>query len=240
MGLLLLLMIIVSGIILWLVSRLYAMRMVERINKAYQTERMFVNNASHEINNPLTAIQGECEIALMRERSSDEYRKSLSVIQKETERVVKIMRQLLLFSHTRSEKIDATTLDEIHVGEFMEQFASDTVSINVVHDFTVMTKEDLLVIAMRNLINNACKYSGGKPVAVTVNNHSIEIKDHGIGIAKDDLQHIFEPFFRAENTISIAGHGIGLSLAREILQKYGFHINVESELGQGTTFTITI
>lgn len=99
MGWMLLLMFVVSAIILWLVSRLYAIRMVERIDKAYQTEKMFVNNAFHEINNPLTAIQGECEIALLKERSGEEYRKSLGIIQKETERVVRIMKQLLQFSY---------------------------------------------------------------------------------------------------------------------------------------------
>lgn len=238
MGWMLLLMFVVSALILWLVSRLYAMRMVERIDNDYKAEKMFVNNASHEINNPLTAIQGECEIALLKERSGEEYRKSLGIIQKETDRVVRIMKQLLQFSHTRSEKIDKSTLDEIHIGEFLQQFANDTVTVHVEENFTVMAKEDLLTIAFRNLINNACKYSDGKPVDVFVENREVKIVDHGMGISKDDLPHIFEPFYRASNTIGIAGHGIGLSLANEILRKYGFKVMVESEVGHGTAFTI--
>lgn len=238
MGWLLLLMFVVSAIILWLVSRLYAMRMVERIDKAYKTEKMFVNNASHEINNPLTAIQGECEIALMKERSGEEYRKSLGIIQKETDRVVRIMRQLLQFSHTRSEKIDKSTLDEVRLGVLMLQFANDTVKVHVDNDFKVMAKEDLLIIAFRNLINNACKYSSGKTVDVYIDNPEVRVVDHGMGISKEDLPHIFEPFFRASNTIGITGHGIGLSLANEILRKYGFKVKVNSEIGKGTTFTL--
>lgn len=238
MGWLLLLMFVVSAIILWLVSRLYAMRMVERIDKAYKTEKMFVNNASHEINNPLTAIQGECEIALMKERSGEEYRKSLGIIQKETDRVVRIMRQLLQFSHTRSEKIDKSTLDEVRLGVLMLQFANDTVKVHVDNDFKVMAKEDLLIIAFRNLISNACKYSGGKTVDVYIDNPEVRVVDHGMGISKEDLPHIFEPFFRASNTIGITGHGIGLSLANEILRKYGFKVKVNSEIGKGTTFTL--
>lgn len=101
-----------------------------------------------------------------------------------------------------------------------------------------MAKEDLLVIAFSNLINNACKYSGGKPVDVFVDNHEVRIVDHGMGISNEDLPHIFEPFYRANNTIGIAGHGIGLSLANEIFRKYGFNLKVESEEGRGTTFTI--
>lgn len=62
------------------IGRLYVMRMLDRIDQDYQTEKMFVNNASHEINNPLTAIQGECEVTLMRERSKEEYKNSLQCI----------------------------------------------------------------------------------------------------------------------------------------------------------------
>ena len=65
----LLLLVLVSAAVLWLISRLYAMRMLDRIDRDYQTEKMFVNNASHEINNPLTAIQGECEVALLADRT---------------------------------------------------------------------------------------------------------------------------------------------------------------------------
>lgn len=239
MTLVLIVMVLVSALLLWLVSRLYAMRMVGRIDKAYETERMFVNNASHEINNPLTAIQGECEIALLKERSGEEYRKSMTVIQKETDRVIRIMRQLLQFSHTRSEKLDPSSLDKIHMGEFMGQFVTEKVQVHVGEDFSVMAEEDMLTIAFRNLISNACKYSDGKPVDVYVGDHVVKIADHGIGISREDMPHIFEPFYRAKSTIGIAGHGIGLSLAKEILRKFGFKIRVESEEGRGTTFTVS-
>ena len=73
---------------------------LDRIDQDYQTEKMFVNNASHEINNPLTAIQGECEVALMRDRSHNEYKSSLKSISEETNRIINIMHELLLFSHT--------------------------------------------------------------------------------------------------------------------------------------------
>src|SRR5574344_1345476 len=71
LGWAILILVLVSAFILYLISRIYAMRMLDRIDQDYQTEKMFVNNASHEINNPLTAIQGECEVALMRERSNE-------------------------------------------------------------------------------------------------------------------------------------------------------------------------
>lgn len=246
MGLLLALMFVSSALILWLVSRLYAVRTVERINEAYSRERMFVSNASHEINNPLTAVQGECEIALLRpQRSAEEYRKALEVIQKETARMAGIMKQLLMFSHTRygdcrRRDDEVAALDKISMAEFMGRFADENTAIHVDSDFSVWAKEDMLAIAMRNLVDNARKYSGGKQVEVLVDGsrRRISVCDHGAGIAPQDLKHIFEPFFRGVGTERIPGHGIGLSLAREIFRHYGFAMAVESSPAVGGTTVV--
>lgn len=223
---------------LWLFSRLYAIRMVNRIDRDYQTEKLFVNNASHEINNPLTAIQGECEIALMRERSREEYLSSLQRIATETNRVIRIMRQLLQFSHTRSTKLNAEELDRISMAALLQPLCEDTVRLVVSDDFAIMAKEDLMTIAMRNLVSNALKYSDGKPVTVTIAKPFVRIEDHGIGIPVQDLKHIFEPFYRASNATAISGHGIGLALAREILDKFHATVSVVSHPGESTCFTI--
>ena len=234
----LLAMMLLTALVLWLVSRLYAIRMVNRIDRDYQTEKLFVNNASHEINNPLTAIQGECEIALMRERSREEYQSSLRRIATETDRVIRIMRQLLQFSHTRSAKLNADELDLISMVALLKTLCDETVRLVISKDFTIMAKEDLMTIALRNLMNNARKYSDGKPVTVTIEKPYVRIEDHGIGIPAQDLKHIFEPFYRASNATAISGHGVGLALAREILDKFHAAVAVDSHPGEGTCFTI--
>lgn len=231
------LVLIATGI-LYLISRLYATRMVDKIDKAYQTEKMFVNNASHEINNPLTAIQGECEIALMKERTPDEYKNSLQRISDETDRVIRIMQQLLLFSHTRSENDDIENLDKISIASFVQQFADASTLVKIHDDFTIFAREDLLTIALRNIVSNARKYSAGKPVTITISKKVITIADLGIGIPEKNIKHIFDPFYRASNTSGITGNGIGLSLAKEILGKYKAKISVKSKEQQGTIFTI--
>ncbi len=236
MGWMILILVLIASGILYLISQLYAKRMVDRIDEDYQTEKMFVNNASHEINNPLTAIQGECEIALMKDRTPDEYRNSLQRISKDTDRVVHIMQQLLQFSHTRSQKNQPEDLDKIDIAQLMGQFADNATKLQVIENFAVLAREDLLTIAMRNLVNNARKYSGGKPTSITISKKTITIEDHGIGIPENDIKHIFEPFYRASNTTSISGHGIGLALAKEILEKYGAKITLKSKEGVGTKF----
>lgn len=237
-GLAVLILIFLSSIVLYLISRLYAIKAVDRIDRNYQREKLFVNNASHEINNPLTAIQGECDIALMRERTPEEYRHFLTKISKETTRVIDIMRSLLQFSHAKSEKLDHSLSDRVDMALFMEQFASSEVQIKVESSFYILTDESLLLIAMRNLISNAIKYSETPQITVLVRSNEIEIKDKGIGIPDADLPHIFEPFYRAENSSCMSGDGIGLALSKEIIEKLGGEISVDSNLGEGTSFIV--
>ncbi len=233
----LLFLVLVSAGVLWLISRLYAMRMLDRIDRDYQTEKMFVNNASHEINNPLTAIQGECEVGLLRDYSAQEYQDILRRIAHEAERVVTIMRELLQFSHVRSGE-EMTELEPVNIASLLQSLTEGRCELDCKSDFTVSADAHLLRMAFHNLINNAIKYSDGKPVSITVSDHLVVICDQGIGIPKDDLPHIFEPFYRASNTGSVMGHGVGLALAKAILEKHGAKVSVESQQGEGTTVCV--
>lgn len=230
--------VIFSSLILYLISRLYALRIVERINLDYQTEKLFINNASHEINNPLTAIQGECEILMIKERTPEEYKHAIERISKETDRIIRIMSQLLSFSHTRSENISADTLDKVWMSEFLSQFKSEDTVIDIISDFAVLIREDLLHIALRNIINNAHKYSNQEKVTIKADHNTVTVFDKGIGIPQEDLQHIFEPFFRAGNANDLSGQGIGLFLSKVIIEKFNGKIQVNSTVGKGTAFKI--
>jgi len=238
LGWAILILVLVSAFILYLISRLYAMRMLDRIDQDYQTEKMFVNNASHEINNPLTAIQGECEVALMRDRSSEEYKNSLQRISRETNRIIHIMRELLLFSHTRSGKLDAENMENVSMSDFISRLNDDHTEISVINDFSVLADEELLNIAVKNLVSNARKYSGESPVFILIDHGLLQIEDHGIGIPETDIAHIFEPFYRAGNTGSVKGKGVGLALAKSILEKFGASIQVLSQEGKGTSMNV--
>ena len=234
----LLLLVLVSAAVLWLISRLYAMRMLERIDRDYQTEKMFVNNASHEINNPLTAIQGECEVALLAERTVPEYKDTLRRIAQEADRVVTIMRELLRFSHVRSGK-GLGEREPVKIGALLESVAGKQCDMECRDDFTVTGDTNLLRMAFHNLINNAVKYAEGKMVSITIADRCVVIRDQGIGIPPEDLPHVFEPFFRASNTGSVSGHGVGLALAKAILEKNGARIKVQSRPGVGTRVIVS-
>ncbi len=228
-----------ATIILYLISRLYAIRIVDRIKSDYMTEKLFMNNASHEINNPLTAIQGECEITLMKDRTVEEYKNSMQRIANETDRIIDIISQLLHFSNTLSEEYTPDSLYRVRMSTFMEQFKTPDTNIKIINDFYVYIREDLLLIAVRNIINNARKYSDGKAITVTINKGMLNIADQGIGIPTEEIQHIFKPFYRAENTSKYEGHGIGLPLSKAIFEKFGASIYVSSSPNKGANFAIT-
>lgn len=237
-GWLLLALILVSSLLVYLVGRLYAIRMVDRIDAAYQSEKAFISNASHELNNPLTAIQGECEISLLKERSPEEYQGALRRIATENKRVIQLIKHLLFLSRGDKE-ILKTALETVFLADFLMQFTSAHVSLYP-DNFSYMINANpyLLKIAIKNLLSNACKYSGDKPVDIRLRGSVLTIEDRGIGIPPEELKRISQPFYRASNTREYAGHGIGLSLSLRILRTYGAKIEITSELGVGTKVAI--
>lgn len=233
------LLVLLSAGVLYLISRIYANRMLDRIDKDYQTEKMFVNNASHEINNPLTAIQGECEVALMMDHQPAEYRDILERISKETNRIACIMRELLQYSHAHNGRIDESRMQQTSLSSVVLPECTDGVEAIVLQDFTIDADAELLRMAVHNLISNAVKYSNGNPVTVTIRQPELVIEDRGIGIPESELQAIFQPFYRASNVKAVSGNGVGLALAKSILERFGASITVISHIEEGTVFRVT-
>lgn len=234
-----LLLVVLSAGVLYLISRLYALRVFNRIDQDYQAEKMFVNNASHEINNPLTAIQGECEVALMVDQQPEAYRDVLQRIVKETNRIINIMGELLQLAHARDGYIDKEKMQTVRLSSVVEAESKGNVLVSVQNDFCVNTNADMLRIAIHNLVSNAMKYSSGNPVSITVNRPHLTIEDRGIGIPPADLKHIFQPFYRASNVGAVSGKGVGLALAKTILERLGAKIQVASHVDTGTIFKVT-
>lgn len=234
-GWLLLGVLLISGILIYFVGKLYATRMVDRIDFAYQSEKSFISNASHELNNPLTAIQGECEISLLKERTPAEYQAALHRIASETKRIIQMMKHLLFLSHGDKE-ILKNARETVFLADFLMKFAGNRIRFTTDNfAFSIEANPHLLKIAISNILNNASKYSGEDPVEMRLRGSVLEITDTGIGIPPEELDRVYQPFYRASNTREYSGHGIGLSLSIRILQTYGAQISIRSELGKGTT-----
>lgn len=229
-------------LIVVLVSRLYTQRHIDTLHEAYQRERQFIHHASHELNNPLTAIQGECEIALMKKRDAADYEDSLNRIEQEAQRMSQTIKQLLYLSMAMNES-DGESREMIIWKDFLKQFTDNgRIRLNVSQgcdSCCIMANPYLLKMAVSNIVRNALKYSSDD-VDITLNEKSVVIRDKGIGIPKSDIPYITQPFYRAANTRSFQGNGIGMSLAVNILKLYGIMVKIESEENAGTTIIMRL
>lgn len=234
MRLLLVVFILSASLLLWLVSRLWASRMVNRIDQNYQTEKMFVNNAQHEINNPLAVISGECDVTLLRDRSPEEYRSALMRIAKQADRINGIITQLLAIDDARNRPQKAESID---LSEWFSQNELPPHKLYIHGSFRVKMDPDALYIAISNLIGNAVKYGDGSPVVIHAEYPTVSVTNHSSPIPAEELEHIFDPFYRAANADGIPGHGIGLALAHTLLQRNGAQLTVTSS-SENTIFTI--
>lgn len=229
---------LINSVLIYFVGRLYTTRMVDRIDTAYQSEKAFISNASHELNNPLTAIQGECEISLLKERTPAEYQAALRRIASETKRIIQLMKNLLFLSHGDKE-ILLNARETIYLADFLMQLVGNRIKFTTDNfAFNLKANPHLLKMAISNILNNACKYSGDAPVEMRLYGSLLEITDTGIGIPSEEITHIYQPFYRASNTREYAGRGIGLSLSMRILSTYGATVNIASQEGKGTTVRI--
>ncbi len=231
--------------------------LLNRIETALEIQKNFIGNASHELATPLTAIIGEADVTLRRERSPAEYQQALQTILIQAERLNDITRSLLSLAQLgfRGRKL---VFDVIRTDELIWEAKAIIDKLNPQNKIGVelsFLPEDprklkingnrpLLQLALVNLLNNACKYSYNKPVSVHIGASNqqviIVILDKGVGIPEEEIKFIFDPFFRASNSKLFEGYGIGLPLARNIITLHNGTLNVSSKVGVGTTVQVRL
>jgi signal transduction histidine kinase len=231
--------------------------LLNRLETAFSIQNNFISNASHELSTPLTAIMGEAEVILMKDRTTNEYQNSLRNILEQTERLNEITRTLLYLAETgyRNKVIETGIIrsDELlweakkivnklnpnnHIQIDMSLLPENPMKLKINGNKT------LLIIAITNILTNACKYSNNKPVSISIassdNNVLIAVRDQGIGIPESEIDFIYDPFFRASNTQIFDGYGIGLPLCRNIIRIHKGVLNIFSKVNQGTLVEIKI
>lgn len=222
--------------------------MLDRIDEALSSEKSFITNASHELNNPITAIIGECEITLLKERSKEEYISSLQRINYESKRISQLTHNLLLLSR-QNNAIRNCNADLISLKDLILEITSENQRTNIriedsKNDYLIQADRQLLHTAIGNIIDNACKYSRNKKVDIQLISkpkvYILTITDYGIGIPKNELANIFQSFYRAENAREYNGHGIGLNLSLRVIKSINADIIINSEENEYTTVTIYI
>ncbi|HVU11494.1 MAG TPA: HAMP domain-containing sensor histidine kinase [Phototrophicaceae bacterium] len=227
---------------------------MQRLEQLFTVQQRFVADVSHELRTPLTAIRGN--IDLMKRYGMDQ--DSLAAIDSEAQRMARLVNDLLLLARADNgelklnfQELDLDLLIEEAYREAKILAKDRDLKINVSGFEPVRIKgdPDRLKQVLFNLINNAIKFTpdGGQitlSLRKTEADAVIQVQDSGIGISPEDLQRIFDRFYQADASrtrmTSAEGAGLGLSIAQWIVQAHGGKIQVESEVGEGTTFTVTL
>ena len=149
-----------------------------------------------------------------------------------------------MFTHVAKFNVKEQVTDVIDEIKLMLKEGQDMI-LNYQGDEYFITDNRLLKNILLNLLSNAIKFSDeGKQIYITVNNSGsdmiVEVKDQGIGIAKEDMQHMFSTFYRGRNAVNIQGTGLGLHIVRRYVNLLKGDINMESELNEGTTINIAL
>jgi signal transduction histidine kinase len=230
--------------------------MLDRLETSFATQNNFISNASHELGTPLTVIIGEADVALSKTRTPEEYKDALTSILHEADRLERITKSLLFLAQTgfdgKKTTMQILRADQLlwDVKETIDKLYPKSkvhIDLSLVPDNPLKLKikgnAQLLILAISNIVSNACKYSSNQPVRVSVattnNEVIIVVKDNGIGIPESELPYIYDPFFRASNTNNFEGYGIGLPLARNIMRLHRGTILVTSKPDQGTTVRLS-
>ncbi|KQM62823.1 sensor histidine kinase [Chryseobacterium sp. Leaf201] len=226
--------------------------MLNRIETSFETQNHLIGNVSHELRTPLTSIMGEADVALSIPRTNDEYKETLSIILDEAEKLDRKIKALLMIAQTgfdgKIQKMDKVRIDQL-LWDVIETLRKIDARNNIFLDISMLPdnpkklkvqgNEQLLHLAVANIIQNGCKYSDFAQVKVSLGATDTDVylivKDNGIGIPEEEMKKIYDPFFRASNTHNYEGYGIGLPLARNIVRMHHGELIVSSNENQGTT-----
>ena len=234
-------------------------QMLARLESSFVQQREFLGNAAHELKTPVAVLKSTLQSLLQRSRSSEEYRAGLQAALQDLDRLEQLLQWMLRLARAERWAQDARRrgLDLIDINSTCEEAVerirslaqSRNTDIQLSTDGPVPFRADPedLQLVWTNLLENAVRYSpegGSVEVAVTHDDQNARVvfQDRGLGIAAEDLPHIFDRFYRGDpsRTRTTGGFGLGLAIAKALVEAYGGSIAAESAPGKGTRMTVTL
>lgn len=234
--------------------------MLMRLERAVDALRHFTADASHELRTPLTAIQGTVQVALSRERTEDELRDVLGEVMEETEWMLHLVDGLLTLARGEDgllpvgrDPVDLNSLlrDAVEMGQLLANEKPVTVTLDSEGPLVVSGSAGKLRQVLLNLVSNAVKFTETGSVTVRAREvdqaaeegrwAEIRVADTGVGIAPEELDRVFDRFYRGEAARARpGGTGLGLAIARLLVEQHGGKIDVQSRLGHGSEFRVLL
>jgi len=226
--------------------------LLTKLELVFKNQEEFVSNASHELRTPLTVMIAEIDYILSRERNKNEYQEQLTRLADDLRDLNNLLNSLLELAQINSDKplqlmevrIDEVMYNAIH--QVKEKHNNRKIIVKLEYpendnDLLIVGNPGLLAIAFKNLIDNACKFSSDDVIVefkIKSEDLLVIISDTGIGIPKQDLDNIYDPFRRASNVNFKSGFGIGLSLVKRIFEIHKVHLELQSTINKGTRFIL--
>ncbi len=212
----------------------------------------FLAHAAHELRTPLTSIHGFGELLLHTDLDAQTQRELLETIYRHTEALIKIINELLDLSRLEARGVEDLQIEQLDLVSFATGLVSDLhfdkdrwpVRISGDdHARTVLADPSKLRQALINVLSNAQKYSPqGGPILLNFVDKDqevgVEVRDHGIGLSPSQLERIGQRFWRADKSGNIPGSGLGVGIVQDILALHGGRLQIESDLGKGSVFTL--
>ncbi|MGA7617167.1 MAG: ATP-binding protein [Thermoanaerobaculia bacterium] len=231
--------------------------LLSRLQIAFEQQKSFLADASHELRTPMTIIQGEAGVALSRERSASEYREALEIVHAEATNLMHVVENLFLLARGDAKRyplerraVDAAELLRESLHSLRSRAGSRDVSLHLQCDpaLALSGDEDLLRRMLVNLLDNAIRHTrGGGVVSVEASRKGadvrISIRDQGPGIPSSAQPHLFERFYRVRQNppgVEQGGGGLGLSIVRWIAELHGGRALLESTGAEGSTFVVLL
>ena len=226
--------------------------MLERLENSFDAQKYFVSNISHELRTPLSAIITELELASEKEQTREEHQQTIRYALEDARNMARLSNSLMDLAKASYDpneiSFSEVRLDEVLLESYsgiIKENPSYKVSLNIEdtveeRQLIIQGNEYLLRVAFNNLIDNACKYSPEHTCSIRVKADDKKLRISFINtvniISPEDMEHIFEPFYRSETSGKEKGHGIGLFLTEKIINLHQAGISVTSDI-DGTVFT---
>lgn len=230
--------------------------LLNRLEESFAIQRRFISNASHELSTPLTSVSSQIEVALLHNRSEEEYRRVLQSVLEDVRELHQLTKTLLEIAKAGTHgtiSLDKVRIDEVLVkahGEVLKQNPGFNVSLEFSdlpeneQETIVFGNTHLLQSAFKNIMENGCKYSPDATVMVQLffRNDKVELvfQNRGDIIPEDEISRLLEPFYRGANAEGKQGVGLGLTLTRRIIGLHKGTLSIHSDAESGTTVNILL
>ena len=222
--------------------------LLDRLNQSFIRERQFIGDIAHELKTPIATLKSGIEVVLSKERKKDEYKKALNETLIDTNKMSSLVSNILDLAWIGADKsttnykvfnFSDSVLELNEISTKLGRQKNIDIRSDVEKGINIFGDEGKIVRAILNIIENAIKYtSNKKPILISLyksgSNAVLVIKDNGIGISREEIDHIFDRFYRGSKTSKTVGSGLGLAISLGIIKAHGGNIEIKSNVGIGT------